>query len=385
MKNHHADRETGASPGELVVDLRERPMVEEALRELKLSPERVDEVEDFDLALLRVRYTDNPDQVADVDRVEEELRTWFAGKNDGWTPVLGKNRSMLGQFGAYPQTKAVTDFEPQQAGAATPVHGVDPSAGEGVRVGVLDTRLFRHRDLAGHYTAPEATDTFVKPGPDDVFQWEEGHAVFTCGLIAAHAPKATLVARGVLDSTGRASAWDTVKALAEFLYDDVDILALAMGCRTGDGKPALIVERAIERLLPHMVIVAAAGNHGEVVGETEQGTTNTSPTWPAALPGVLGVGATRHDGELEPYSPKLPWVGYTVDVTDEDGEPIASTYLDGKVLLRSGDEEFFTGYARWKGTSLAAAIAAGQIAAWTKPGRVTAAEALARLLKKQGR
>ncbi|WP_433273873.1 S8 family peptidase [Actinosynnema sp. CS-041913] len=374
MQYYLPDVPATAQPDELIVDLREIGIVEDALDALGVQFVRTAEVEVLDLALLQLSYAVEAGTVLamDIDPVLFELRRRVAAECGGWNPVLGKNRHVSHQFGAYPQTQSMSgDFDPHPADAPQR-RSADPDAGEGVRVGVLDTRLYRHPDLAGHVETPDPA-TVLDPHPTDPTPWEDGHATFVAGLIAAQAPKATLVVRHVLDSEGRATAWDTVAGMARFLEDGVHLLALAMGSRSHDGFAPLAVQRAVERLRPHMLVVAAAGNHGAVPG-IRHGITRTSPTWPAALPGVVAVGATAVDGAPAPYSPDLPWVACAAV-----GDELVSTYLEGKVQLRSGQTVEFPGYATWKGTSFSTATVSGAIAARTQPGEVTAEQALRQL------
>jgi hypothetical protein len=355
-------------PDELIIDLRDRDLVGDAIEKLGITIAHEDQVEAFDLAKLKLAYPEGLGFEMAIDPVLAELRRRFSARCGGWVPLLGKNRTLSNQFGAYPQTRSQADFDPDCAKRPDGT-GADPAAGRGVRVGILDTKLYRHPDLEGHYETP-ATGTTFTPAPDAVTPWEKGHATFVAGMILAQAPAATLVVRDVLNSAGRASVWATVVELAKFLEDDIDVLNLAMGTRAAqdeDGRCPVAVQRAIERLSPHMVIAAAAGNHGEIPG-VRNGLTRTAPTWPAALTGVVAVGATKADGTPASYSPNLPWV-----TCSALGDGLVSTYLPGKVKLRGGDvKDFPHGYALWKGTSFATATVSGAIAARTKPGEVTA-------------
>ncbi|WP_372664556.1 S8 family peptidase [Amycolatopsis kentuckyensis] len=368
---YQPDAAEHVEPDELIIDLRERGLVGPALEKLGITIAEEDRIEPFDLAKLKLAYPEGLGFEMAIDPVLAELRRRFAARCGGWVPLLGKNRTLSNQFGAYPQTRSQSDFDPSPADRPAGT-GAGPAAGHGVRVGILDTRLYRHPDLEGHYETPASGTTFETPAPGTETPWEDGHATFVAGLILAQAPAATLVVRDVLKSDGRAPVWATVGKLAEFLDDDIDILNLAMGTRAAqdeDGDCPVAVRRAIERLSPHMVIVAAAGNHGEIPG-LRNGLTRTAPTWPAALTGVVAVGATRANGAPAPYSPDLPWVSCTAL-----GDGLTSTYLPGDVRLRTGGVQEFHGYATWKGTSFATATVSGAIAAGTKRGEVTATEA----------
>jgi hypothetical protein len=360
-----------AKPDDLIIDLRYSDLIERGLDELRITITERDEVPAFDLALLKLRYDTRyvNDFVVDIDAVLAELRWWFAARFGGWTPLLGKNRWLGNQVGAYPQTQSMaTPFDPipLESWSLPAVSNV----GRGVRVGVLDTKLYAHPNFLGRYEIPDGTSTLL--AAEDAACWENGHGAFVAGLILEQAPGATLVVRDVLDSNGKAPAWDTVKQLGRFLKDEqpVDILNLSIGCRTNDGQPPAILRRAIERLSPHMVIVAAAGNHGKIPGMVN-GITRHSPTWPAALPDVIAVSATTEGDTLAAYSPDLPWVTATAKA---DGVP--STYLHGDVHLPEGNKPF-TGYATWRGSSFASAIVSGAIAAHVQPGHVTARDVVA--------
>ena len=132
--------------------------------------------------------------------------------------------------------------------------------------------------------------------------------------------------------------------------------------------------------------VAAAGNHGNVASrpakEVPAGLTEQSPSYPAALPGVLAVGALE-DAKPAPFSPKdAPWIRLMAPGVD-----LTVAYLSGNVLVAAEDGTFrhardveFGGWAKCSGTSYAAGMVTGEIAQrMTRPG-VTAQEAAAQLL-----
>ncbi|WP_167977860.1 S8/S53 family peptidase [Lentzea indica] len=373
MKKHDEDQ---VEHDTLVVDLTEIDAVGSVLDDLGIVVSHTEKLEVFDLALLKL--TLGGEELTDIDPVLAELRARFAGRCAGWSPLLGKNRRMASVFGAYPQTKSMSVWDPLAADkdSLRPFTGSD---GTGVRVGLLDTRIYNHPALAGsRIVAPDPATRFDKV-PGKQYTVEDGHGVFTAGLILQQAPGATLVARHALGSDGKAYAWDVVTMLAEFLKDRqedrVQLLVLASGCRnTLDGRPPLIVERAMERLSAHMMVVAAAGNHGIVEGmSSDVHTTRNSATWPAALPRVVAVGVAGAN-----YSPDLPWVDCVVDL-GEDAR-FVSTFLedaDVKMIDDASDPDFSQGYASWVGTSCAAAYVGGTVAAkMAAGGHKTAYEAL---------
>jgi membrane-anchored mycosin MYCP len=299
------------------------------------------------------------------------LRYDFAATCAGWIPAMGKNRHLHNVTGA-PHLDGGAILNPVPATVPPPVPESAMDRGHGVRVGVLDTQLYPHQDLAGRYLAR----------PDDLLETRSlysrfaGHATFIAGLILRHAPAAELQVRHTLDDDhATTTLWDFVHKVMRFRDSGVQILNLSLGCYTADGEPPMVLQRAIQQLAPEIVIVAAAGNHGDPAEYAQHPVhpflTPQTAFWPAALDDVLAVGADLDAGpdgpRPAPFSPLLPWVTYMAQ-----GEGVLSTYLKGHVdIPRPAGErpQPFHGYARWSGTSFAAAIVTGELAALTKPDR----------------
>jgi membrane-anchored mycosin MYCP len=370
---------------DIVVSLTHRDLVLEELDKLvKLgllasspSPGQANEV----LGLGLVPLDLPPDVVAaqavgdgaaevDVDVVLTMVRESCAYRYRGWVPTMAKNRVLSG-FGG--EGGHISGGGPHISGGGPHISGGGPhisggggglpsipnagppkphgSRGEGARLAIIDTPLYRdtpggrHLDFVGKYFAKK------EPMPAD-----SGHSTFVLGLVEAVAPGAAVELRGILDKYALAEAWTVACAMAEYVDSEPDVLSLSLGCYTVDNQPPLLLQRAVDVLSAHTLIVAAAGNHRQPH--------YPRPFWPAALDAVVAVGARDHHDELASFSPRAPWVDITAP-----GVGLISTYLDGEVRLGKNEVADFPGYAQWRGTSFATATAAAQIAAHMTPER----------------
>lgn len=428
---------TEFEPADLVVDTGHLRVVLQELQHLGLRPAEVESAAELGLTLLtgltgltglassaaRVRG-ERAGQIqalqdrfgtpvfTDLDAVLLELRHRFASHCGGWTPTVGKHRHLgmpVAVDGGTAVQLALADgcsagrgcvvadahtlTLPRHAGAAARPTG---TAGTGVTVGILDAPAYRHERLDGHVVDGRSLLDPATHG--DVWLPWEGHGMFVADLVLQQAPGAKLDMRDVFRGDGgRASAWQVARRMAGFARSSIALLNLSLGCRTVDGEPPLVLARAVERLGPDIMVVAAAGNHGDtrLAG---------APFYPAALPGVIAVGATREPGSE--FSPNLPWITCTAG-----GTGVTAAFLDACVTLPNhlpaevSQAELegrladgggrlaahaapngpqpgcvqFHGYATWSGTSFAAATVSGAVAAATQPGR-SAWEALDVLL-----
>lgn len=318
------------------------------------------------------RYPD-PGGAVPIDRVLWALRRRFRYSYARWSPLLGKNR-LVGRLhgvngivihtGEHSPTPLPNGSKPPSPRGTGPGHGV--------RVGLLDTGLYPNPWLAGGWAARYSDMLNPNGSTDDV----EGHATFVAGLILSQAPGATVEVRRVLNSQGEADSWSVAEKLVGFGTQGLDVVNLSFACYTEDGEAPLVLATAIDRLDPATVVVAAAGNHGDVMQESEDGLSPLSPAWPAALDDVIAVGAVRPDGRRASFSPDAPWI----DVHAR-GVEVRSTFLPAAFDGSTGGAHTFDGWAEWTGTSFAAGLVSGAIAGTTQPGRVTSAEAVHDMLR----
>jgi hypothetical protein len=324
-----------------------------------------------------------PKQAQAMDVFLLGLRAIIAGRSSGWTPTLGKNRLMGSVIGGGTISHG-GGGAPQMIETELPIRGTDP--GGGVRVGILDTAFSPQPWLAGGWSA-RYSDLLQGRGP---YTLVSGHATFVAGLVLGQAPGATVQVRGVLDSEGKADGWTVAKEIVALGRAGVDILNLSLVCYTEDGEAPLAMATAIDRLDPNIVVVAAAGNHGRDKPASGPGRPKGGvlldpgrrPAFPAALDDVVAVGSANDKQNRSDFTPKeVPWI----DVLTW-GENLVSTFLDGDVEIRPDDvgadaigtphgTTRFSGVAKWSGTSFAAALVSGAIAAGTQPGRVSARQA----------
>ncbi|MGY1823994.1 S8 family peptidase [Geodermatophilus sp. SYSU D00079] len=316
-----------------------------------------------------------------LDRVLRGLRTHFAHRYAGWTPTIGKNR-LVGHVEGGGHISHGGGSDPVRSSWTPDLRVARP--GLGVRVGVLDTSVAEHDWLAGRWIGSPAdvlpTRTGGRPYPAIA-----GHGTFVTGLVLRMAPGCTVEARRVLsDVDGQAESWAVAQAIVELGRAGIDVLNLSMVCYTEDGQPPLVLAAAIDRLDPGIVVVAAAGNHGDARERDDSLSDDDTrkPAWPAALDDVIAVGAGdgRRGGAEAGFTPtRAPWIDVLSDGVDVD-----STYLTGPVrvdlTLRTDAVTPFSGFARWSGSSFAAALVSGAIAARTVPGRTTARAAWDALL-----
>ena len=176
---------------------------------------------------------------------------------------------------------------------------------------------------------------------DGTEQSRAGHGTFIAGIVRQAAPNARVLSVRVMNDQGRAQE-STVRDALEWLLGylrrghPVDVLCMAFGRRPGDlsDEPLrLEIERLLEDLAAQGVqAVASAGNNHQ-----------ESEIYPAASPTVIGVGA-GFGGYHTEFSNFGTWV---------------NRYRDGvnvESILPGG------GWARWSGTSFAAANFAADLA-----------------------
>ena len=126
------------------------------------------------------------------------------------------------------------DGQPTPAGGpySGPVSQGDPHTDvkrdrdRAVRVGLVDTRLFPHESLTGHYVG-RAADILSPSLP--VYTEFDGHCTFVASCILQQAPDATLYLRHVLNEHGDGTVWEAAAGIADLVPLDLDVVNLSFG------------------------------------------------------------------------------------------------------------------------------------------------------------
>ncbi|MDX6739847.1 S8 family peptidase [Actinocorallia sp. A-T 12471] len=295
---------------------------------------------------------------SDLARAEDLLRRWTAGSEPGpgltrlrlnrsarvdvcELSLLARERglSVSPNHLVYGQpmwwTGPADRPRPAPALPAPVVEGTGPA--RDVTVAVLDTGLDPHPWYAAadwFADHAEADREVLDADLDYELDAQSGHGTFIAGIVLRRAPSARIVARRVIGGDGVGDELQVIRALHGL---KADVVNLSLGCHTFDDRPSPLLQRAIAALGRRTVVTACAGN-----------TASDRPFWPAALKQVIAVAAL--DGEERAWFSNHGW---WVDAA-APGTAVRSTFV------RFGE---FDGFADWSGTSFAAPVVAGEVAA----------------------
>ncbi|MCU0307124.1 MAG: S8/S53 family peptidase [Thermoleophilia bacterium] len=245
------------------------------------------------------------------------------------------------------------------------------ATGEGPAVAVVDTHVVDGSWLLakGHVrTASPAA------GADDeallgLLDDQAGHGEFVAGVVLRVAPGARVTLAGALDNRGICDDLGLAAALEAVAGWDPcpAVLNLSLGAYTAGDEVLPATSAVLDRLMASGVLVVAAGGNDGIA----------RPLWPAALPGVVGVGAVEGTSRVP-----AAWSnhGDSVDVW-APGTGIRSAFVAFANTAPGHPATAWRGWARGDGTSFAAPAVAGAVARrMSEDGTLDAHAALADLL-----
>jgi len=207
---------------------------------------------------------------------------------------------------------------------------------------------------------------------DGLLDLSAGHGTFVAGVVEQVAPACTIVVYRAVDTEGMGTSDDVGNAIIQAANDGADIINLSLGTMTVDNLPPVAFTAALDIVAaahPDVLIVASAGNTGL-----------ETPMFPAAMKGVVGVGALAADLTPAPWSNHGFWVNCSAV-----GIGVISTFVEGVEPHTDAGavvtEQFGPdAWAIWSGTSFSAPQIAGAVAQLCQLNDVGPAVALGQLL-----
>lgn len=292
--------------------------------------------------------------------------------NPFYASAVGANPFYASPFYASPFYASPFYASKHQASGERPSSarpGVEPPAVATKRSGlaanrarafVLDTGLandapsFLNRST--YTTTPAVDRDYPDETRDGFLDPASGHGTFIAGIIEQVAPGQQTYVRRVLSTVGDGDVAEIAKRLDELRVspkskehkiDERTIINLSFGGYADVDMPTLRI--AIEAVqATGAVVVASAGNDGLC-----------QLMYPAAFPGVVGVGSIEPAGPA-PYSNHGPWVRACAP-----GTALTSSFhkaYNGDHPPQDGvDIDKFDQWAQWTGTSFAAPVVVGAL------------------------
>jgi thermitase len=226
----------------------------------------------------------------------------------------------------------------------------DVTEGAGVKVAILDTGIdLNQPDLQGKVVLQ---DSFI--GNASV-QDGNGHGTHVAGILSANTnnnlgvagtcPDCELMIGQVLDAQGEGSTSDAVNGMTWAANNGAKVISMSLGTTEASSEPmyAAAVAYAMSK---GAIVVAAAGNDSE--------STNTDPSYPGDVPGVVSVAATTNTNALASFSNYGPGVEIAAP-----GLNILSTGPTAAFTLEPFGYSFTQPYYYLSGTSMATPMVAG--------------------------
>jgi hypothetical protein len=332
--------------------------------QLRNDPARVRRVIEG-IALLSLGES-QPAALGALDAIDQQLGQGVATPNHVLT-VAG------GQGSACPAT------EPQEV-----YYDIEPfpsvshdGGGAGVLVYMADTGLLRDTATHSWLEGVRMVNPVEDADPREPLQGDPpqipaytGHGTFVSGVLRCVAPDTEIIVQNAFAIAGSELESDLVPRLDAALGLGPDIFHLTIACSSRNDLPLIAFQEWLRKVRQSgAVCIAAAGNSGF-----------DRKTWPAAFPGVIGVGALGGDWRgRATFSNFGPWVDVYAP-----GRDLVNAYATGTytchVYPYAGQVRNFYGMAKWSGTSFSTPIVTGLIASRIARTGETPRQAAAALL-----
>lgn len=193
--------------------------------------------------------------------------------------------------------------------------------GKGITVAVLDTGLWKHRDLP----QPVFAANFSRS--NTVYD-KQGHGTHVAGTVGARldgagvvgwAPECNIGVCKVLGDDGSGSD----QAIAKGIYYAAEHGAHIINMSLGGGYSPVIEQACKDVIQQGAFVICAAGNEGDLGFNTIG--------YPGRLPETLAIASYRKDGHISEFSSRGPEVDMAFP-----GEDILSTWLNNTFRSISG-------------------------------------------------
>jgi thermitase len=245
-----------------------------------------------------------------------------------------------------------------------------------INVAIIDTGINRELRTDGWLQTIDEdaqNEDFLDVVPGDgVLAESGGHGTFVSGIVQQIAPESTITVYRAMDSEGMGPVDLVGSAIVQAAADGANIINLSLGTPAVNHQPPLPLTAALDTLqadYPGVIVVASAGNNGDA-----------TPVYPAAMDGVVAVGALKPDMLPVGWSSFGPWVDCSAI-----GVGVSSTFVEGDEVHADGTIQVFgpDAWAIWSGTSFSAAQITGAVAMLCQLDDLDPADALALLLDGQ--
>jgi hypothetical protein len=305
-----------------------------------------------------------------LDLLDERLDVYNPAPDGGFPPASPVH---IFHINPGPDTvRACPATEPEVPGCCAPDERcapcppLAPDGGADVVIGVCDTGL-----LADTASAPWLAGVTgevdplgpLLPGGLHAIPRYCGHGTFAAGVARCEAPESTVYVGRHFPMSGAEREWMVVQKLMEMIARNPapQVVNLSAGSYTR------------KDWLP---LAFSAFDHGGITLTAAAGNEATDRKfWPAAFEWAVGVGALGADQRNRAwFSNYGDWVNvYTL------GEGLVNAFATGEYTYQEPPKrpamQIFDGCARWSGTSFAAPLVAGLIAAHMSANGVSAADA----------